>query len=444
MNAALALPIAVLAPLSSFVAVAVLSARERRARSERAIAWATRAGSLAAIAAASVAVAAVAASPRHELVYGAGDWLALPDRPSMLVLDELSLPLFVLTVLLGGLVGRFSVTYLHREPGFSRFFLLFNLFAGGMSLLSLAGSLDLFFAGWELVGISSVLLIAFFHERAAPVERGIRALAVYRACDVGLLLAVLLGGHGVASGAHGAFATPNVHAALAGGLLLLSAMGKSAQMPFGGWLPRAMEGPTPSSAIFYGALSVHAGVYLLARTSSWMLEVAWLRVLVIAVGAVTAVLASIVARVQSDAKNGLAFATMTQVGVMFVEIGLGFPRLAMVHMVGHACLRTWQMLRAPGILAEMHGVRRALGGPLPRAGGHWERLLPARLRARLHATALHAFFVDDLLEAAIVRPLTALARVATALESAWISVLTGGLSRGRRGDAMSSGTEAGK
>src|SRR5579884_3725087 len=121
-----------------------------------------------------------------------GNWFAVHDYrfPLVLMADRLSLPFLCMTVVLSGLIGQFSATYLHRERGFFRFFLLLHLFAFGSLLAFAAGSFDLLAAGWELVGITSVLLIAFFQQRTAPVENGLRVFAVYRACDIGLLVAI--------------------------------------------------------------------------------------------------------------------------------------------------------------------------------------------------------------------------------------------------------------
>src|SRR5690606_22872823 len=159
-----------------------------------------------------------------------------------------------------GLIGHFSTRYLHGQKGFVRFFLLLALFATGMQLLVSAASIDQLFLGWELVGLTSALLVAYFQERRAPVEGGLRVFVTYRLCALGLLIgAVLL--HQT-SGTSDLARAPEAMRAHAGTattlvplLLLLAAMGKSAQFPFGAWLPRAMEGPTPSSALFYGALS---------------------------------------------------------------------------------------------------------------------------------------------------------------------------------------------
>jgi NADH-quinone oxidoreductase subunit L len=146
-----------------------------------------------------------------------------------------------------------------------------------------------------------------------------------------------------------------------GSLLLLAAAGKSGMVPFSGWLPRAMEGPTPSSAVFYGALSVHLGTFLLLRVSP-LLEVSFpLQVAVILMGLVSAIFGTLASRVQSDVKNALAFASLTQVGIITVEIGLGLRYIALIHMIGHACLRTLQLLRAPSVLRDHQMLENAVG-----------------------------------------------------------------------------------
>jgi NADH-quinone oxidoreductase subunit L len=426
MMTSLLLPAVVAAPLVAFAVIAAGSFRSGGRVPEARVARAAKAGVFLSTIASAGALAAMAAHPKHELVFGLAPWLETPGRQPTLVLDVLSAPMLALSVVLSSVVAVFSSSYLHRERGYARFFLLFCLFVTGMTLLSLAGSFNLFFIGWELVGLTSTLLIAFFHERAAPVRNALRAFAVYRACDVGLLLAVLLQKEELGSArAHAAFAVSGSHAAIVGVLLLIAAMGKSAQVPVSGWLPRAMEGPTPSSAIFYGALSVHSGVYLLVRTSPWMVDLVGVRIAIGVVGALTAGYGALLARVHSDAKNGLAYATMAQVGVMFVEIAAGFPRLALLHMVGHACLRTWQLLRAPAIVRDVNDMTSAFGGPLPRVGGGWEKLVPTSLRARLHASALQGFFIEDHLDALVVRPVLGLARIAIAFETTWTAFISG-------------------
>lgn len=230
------------------------------------------------------------------LCIAAGLWLLVNNRSSheivlgnffvaehyafewKVILDGLSLTFVTLTSILVGLIGAFSRRYLHRESGYLRFFFLLTLFGAGTTVVALAGSLDLIFFGWEIVGFTSTLLIAFFYKRTKPIEHGLRAFITYRLCDLGLLAAAIWMHHTIGGsemfpvgddGGWFAFKLPGdaTNTTVIGFMLLWPAMGKSAQVPLGGWLPRAREGPTPSSAIFYGAISIHLGPYLLLRAA---------------------------------------------------------------------------------------------------------------------------------------------------------------------------------
>lgn len=361
-----------------------------------------------------------------------GNWFAFGDHgfPLLLRVDRLSMPLIMLSVLLVGLIGVFSVRYLHREPGYLRFFTLLHLFGFGIVLLFMAGSFDLLIAGWELVGITSVILIAFFHERNEPVENAIRVFAVYRACDIGLLTSVVMLHHFAHSASFSrllpaAWPGPGTpldawQATVVGFALLLAAMGKAAQVPFSGWLPRAMEGPTPSSAIFYGALSVHAGAYLLLRAQPILNASPWVSAAVIAVGLLTAIHGTMVGRACADAKTSLAYASMSQLGIIFVEIGLGWPRLALFHICGHAVVRTLQFLRAPSMLHDYHRVHAAAGGHLAGSGAHFEMIFPAPIRLWLYRLALDRGHHDTVLDRFVVGMLVRLARRLMAAERAFL------------------------
>ena len=349
-----------------------------------------------------------------------GNWFAVHDYhfPLVLLADRLSLPFLVLTVLLAGLIGQFSATYLHRDRGFLRFFLLLHLFAFGSLLAFAAGSFDLLVGGWEMVGITSVLLIAFFQQRRPPVENGLRVFAVYRACDIGLLVAVFALHHwaGTASFDRGLPHLTGTQATAVCLLLLLAAAGKAAQVPFSGWLPRAMEGPTPSSAIFYGAISIHAGAYLLLRAQPLLAHSALASVLVVLIGVITAIHGTIVGRASADAKTSLAYASLTQVGVVFVEIGLGWKWIAVTHILGHATVRTLQFLRAPSMLHDYHQMHSAIGGEISQAGRNPEDLLPEPVRLWLYRWALDRGHLDTILDRFVIHPLMQLSALFARLD----------------------------
>ncbi len=344
---------------------------------------------------------------RGELEFG--DWLRIGDfvMPAVLLVDNISVTISLFAALLTALIARFSRTYLHKEPGFNRFFALLGIFATGTQLVALAGALELFFAGWELIGISSAFFIGFFHERAEPVRSSVRAFATYRLSDAGLLIATVttfeLLGSARFSAFAGATSLPGSESTAIALLFLLSAMGKSAQLPFSGWLPRAMEGPTPSSALFYGAVSIHAGLFLLLRV--WpLLEVSLVaRAIGIVVGMSTAIYASAVVRVHTDAKGALAHATLAQVGLILSEICLGWTTLALVHLLCHALLRLGQFLKAPNMIHDSHRM-----GHHHHSASVLERWSP-RLAAKLYAASLHRLRLDDAIDAAFA-PVLWLAR----------------------------------
>jgi NAD(P)H-quinone oxidoreductase subunit 5 len=187
-------------------------------------------------------------------------------------------------------------------------------------------------------------------------------------------------------------------------LLLFAAMGKSAQVPFSGWLPRAMEGPTPSSAIFYGALSVHAGCYVLLRAGPLLDREPLASAALVVVGVVTAIYATLVGRAQTDIKTSLAYAALTQLGLIIAEIGLGLRMIALVHIVGHAFLRSLQFLRAPSLLHERHRVEAAMGEHVTRTGIHLERAVPSGTQLWLYRFALHRGYLDALILDWLVAP----------------------------------------
>jgi NADH:ubiquinone oxidoreductase subunit 5 (subunit L)/multisubunit Na+/H+ antiporter MnhA subunit len=349
-----------------------------------------------------------------------GNWFTVHDYhfPLVLMADRLALPLLAMTVVLAGLIGQFSATYLHREPGFLRFFLLLHLFAFGSLLAFAAGSFDLLVGGWEIVGITSVLLIAFFQQRTAPVENALRVFAVYRACDIGLLVGVFAMHHwtGTASFDRGLPPVTGNHATIVCLLLLLAAAGKAAQVPFSGWLPRAMEGPTPSSAIFYGAISIHAGAYLLLRVQPLLAQSRLASAMVILIGVATAIHGTMSGRASADAKTSLAYASLTQVGVVFVEIGLGWTSIALVHILGHATVRTLQFLRAPSMLHDYHKMHSAVGGEFSPTGKHLDSLLSERVQLWLYRWSLDRGHLDSILDRFVIHPLMRLSRLFARLD----------------------------
>jgi NADH-quinone oxidoreductase subunit L len=217
-------------------------------------------------------------------------------------------------------------------------------------------------------------------------------------------------------------------ALVVGGLLLLAAAGKSALVPFSGWLPRAMEGPTPSSAVFYGALSVHLGAYLLLRTSALLERSPLLCGLIVALGLATALFAYVAGSVQTDIKSALAFASLTQVGIIVAEIGFGLRYVPLVHILGHASLRTLQFVRAPSLLRDYRTLENALGAHLTGASTPWGRL-GVRWRERLYRPALERGYLDVMLKDFVLAPYLRAFRWSDGLERRWTDFLSGEASR---------------
>lgn len=348
-----------------------------------------------------------------------GDWFASGTLklPLSFILDALSLSFATLVSFIALVTLKFSVNYMHREAGFHRFFIGMNLFASGMLLIVLAGNAALAFVGWELAGVSSWMLIGYAFERETATVNAQRAFITNRIGDAGFLLGLTLtflwlGSFDWAVMAAGAKSLSTLYAGLIALGFVTAALAKSAQVPFSPWIARALEGPTPSSAIFYGAVMVHAGVYLLIRLEPILIHAPGVMALIAVLGLATALYGWIVGYVQSDVKSGLLFATLTQVGLMFLACGLGLFQLAAWHMALHATWRAWQFLAAPSYL---HLLREAT----PAAPG-WLMRYPS-----LYTAALQQFWLESLTDRLLTRPTQALARDMRASDDNVVSRLVG-------------------
>jgi formate hydrogenlyase subunit 3/multisubunit Na+/H+ antiporter MnhD subunit len=313
---------------------------------------------------------AVEGFPNHEY-----EWFTLYETgeyrfPILFYLDRVGAVYLFCVWAIFSVIVKYCRVYLHREAGYKRFFLTIFGFVFGLNMVILSGSIDMLFAGWEIVGIASFLLIAFYRHRVQPVRNALRAYTIYRFCDIGLLLGswmshLLFHESQRFSQLANLFDNPAMPPASYGSLLLLSwliliaASGKSAQFPFCFWLPRAMEGPTPSSAIFYGALSVHLGVFLLLRTTPIWSYHYFTRFIVFSIGLLTVIVAAISEKTQSNIKGQIAYASITQVGFMFMELALGLETLVLIHFLGNAFLRCYQLLVSPSIVAHLLRVEGA-------------------------------------------------------------------------------------
>lgn len=355
-----------------------------------------------------------------------------------LYFDRLSVVFLGMAALMTTLVFIFSRFYMHREPGFKRFYYTVLLFCIGLSLIILAGNFETLLLGWEFIGMSSVLLIAFYRDRFLPARNALKVFSVYRIADAFLLVAIWYAHHifekSIDFSEFSQVAVAHQHElALLGLFLLVAALIKSAQFPFSYWLPRAMEGPTTSSAIFYGALSVHMGLFLLLRTYPLWEDSDWIRIAVAVVGLVTAVVATSIARVQSSVKTQIAYASITQIGIMFIEVAAGLHWLALIHFVGNASLRTYQLLISPSAVGYLvHDQFFSFVPPAQKI----KNTLAGRIRAtvyvlgikewNMNAAVSHSLWLPLKSVGRIFKPLDKLSAQAIAailfLPAAWIAV----------------------
>lgn len=338
-------------------------------------------------------------------LYSRGDY----EFPVVFYLDRIGAAYLLAIWVIFSVIVRYCRYYLHREEGYKRFFLTIFAFAFGLNLVVLSGSIDILFAGWEIVGISSFLLIAFYRHRVQPIRNALRTYSVYRYCDIGLLLGALMsrllfhGSDHFSALAHlfeNAELAPASYFAilLLSMLLLMAACGKSAQFPFCFWLPRAMEGPTPSSAIFYGALSIHLGVFLLLRTSPIWSYYFLPRFFVFVIGVLSVVVASIAEKTQSNIKGQIAYASITQVGFMFIELAFGLETLVLLHFLGNAFLRCYQLLVSPSIVAHLLRIEGAADTGFNISNGASQRFLPVSIRDTLPEVLRNTLYVFSLQE----------------------------------------------
>ncbi len=288
------------------------------------------------------------------------EWLPAFGVEAELRWDQLSTLMTLVVTGVGSLIHFYSIGYMHGDSRFSRFFAYLNLFVASMLILVLANNFALLFVGWELVGLSSYLLISFWFERDTAAAAGKKAFIVNRVGDVGFIVALMLifsvfgslGFDTVFEGAHHGDLTGTMATAITL-LLLVGAAGKSAQLPLHVWLPDAMEGPTPVSALIHAATMVTAGVYMVARTGA-IFEVAPIAAATVAiVGGVTALFAATIAMAQRDIKRVLAYSTISQLGYMFMAVGAAAYVAGIFHLMTHAFFKALLFLGAGSII---HGM----------------------------------------------------------------------------------------
>jgi NADH:ubiquinone oxidoreductase subunit 4 (subunit M) len=283
----------------------------------------------------------------------------------------------------------------------------------GYNITILSGNFETLFIGWEVLGISSFLLIAFYRNRYLPVKNALKVFTIYRIGDVGILLAMWMSHHLWHENVtfsklsnfdlvHNQLVNHSNIGVFISLMILVAAAAKSAQLPFSAWLPRAMEGPTPSSAIFYGSLSVHIGAFLLMRTFPFWEHQESIRWLIALLGLSSAILLSLIARVQSTIKSQIAYSSAAQIGIIFIEIALGWEVLALVHFAGNAFLRTYQLLISPSVVTYL--IREQFYNHKPETKSI-ENGLITRLKNAIYLWSLKEWNLDTVIFKLVFRPL---------------------------------------
>ncbi|HEY8519159.1 MAG TPA: NADH-quinone oxidoreductase subunit L [Gammaproteobacteria bacterium] len=312
---------------------------------------------------------------------GLGGWIAVGELSFgySLSLDALSLVMMLVVTVVGFLIHLYSIVYMGEDEGYARFFAYMNLFMAAMLVLVLADNLLLLYLGWEGVGLCSYLLIGFWYRDPANGYAARKAFVVTRAGDTAMLIGLILLAtelgtlHVDTALARAAEQWPpgSGIAVAAAALLLAGAVGKSAQLPLHTWLPDAMAGPTPVSALIHAATMVTAGMYLVARTHALFVLAPPVQLAVAVIGAASLLLAALAALGQSDIKRILAYSTMSQIGYMFLALGVGAWSAAVFHFMTHAFFKALLFLAAGALILALHheqnifrmgGLRRRMPG----------------------------------------------------------------------------------
>jgi NADH-quinone oxidoreductase subunit L len=290
-------------------------------------------------------------------------WISLDSFHIDLALrgDRLSVYMSLFITGVGALIHLYAVGYMWKDRAFTKFFAYFHLFMASMLLLVLADNPFVMFVGWEGVGLCSYFLISYFHTDSRNVLAGNKAFIVNRVGDLGFLIGLMLLFYAV--GSYGMdFSTLSKHVSeidlkslsVIGFMLFIGAMGKSAQIPLYVWLPDAMAGPTPVSALIHAATMVTAGVYMVARFGFLYDLIPHVGVFIAYIGVLSALLAAVIATKQSDIKKILAYSTMSQLGYMFIAVGLGYYDAGLFHVLTHAFFKALLFLGAGSVLFALH------------------------------------------------------------------------------------------
>ena len=316
-----------------------------------------------------VARAVAGAHPEAPIIVPLWEWIGAGDLriPLAFQVDQLSVVMLLVVTGVGSLIHLFSVGYMHADDGYARYFAYLNLFVANMLVLVLGDSLPVLFIGWEGVGLCSYLLIGFWFTEKANADAGKKAFIVNRIGDFGFLIAMFILWKGlgtlsfreIATAAPAAFAVGSAAVTAATLFLILGCTGKSAQIPLYTWLPDAMAGPTPVSALIHAATMVTAGVYLVARTNVLFALAPLSSTVLAGIGAATALFAATIGLRQYDIKKVLAYSTVSQLGYMFLGVGTGAYVAGVFHLVTHAFFKALLFLGSGSVIHAMHHAYHA-------------------------------------------------------------------------------------
>lgn len=289
------------------------------------------------------------------------------------------------SIIILSLVTRFSTFYLHRDNYFFKFFSVIYVLELSIFLLITTIGIESIFIGWELLGLSSVLLIAFYEHRSQALKNSLLILVIYKCSDILFYFSLIY------SSWHNTHYYIDISNHEIIFLILLACLIKSSIFPWI-WLPRAMEGPTPSSAVFYGGIATHIPIYIFLNL--WMhvhhhnIALAYIAIPCILFAIICA---SAMSRQCPDAKNAIAYSSISQLGIIYIEILVGLYTIAIIHTIAHGIYRSIEFLKSPSLLYHRHSIERSRKSIADETGVHFERFLPKKMRKTIYRLALNEF-----------------------------------------------------
>lgn len=300
--------------------------------------------------------------------------------------------IFFFTSILFGIVAHFSCNYLHKDQGFGKFFLNYIIFGLGLFSFIFGNDIFVMFAGWEFIGVSSVFLIGFYSFRTSPVLNSLYVVSFYKFADILLITSLLLLQHTDILTAHQVYIPILYMGIITAGLI------KSGSFPFTSWVPKAMEGPTTTSAIYYGALSVNTGILLITFYIDEILKIPVAKNFLLGAGILTVLYSSFQSRVQNNAKSLLAYSSSIQLGFVLVELSLGFKTFALIHLFTNSFYKVYQFIKSPSLLYSFHEMVGENRSPFKVNGVHFQKILPKKIRQFLYFQNLHHFHLNSFYE----------------------------------------------